>query len=269
MRLQHFALCVAIALPLPALAVQPTYASPGDPRVRFVDYDPNNVVTIYGRVGDDTLVMFDKGEKILDLGGGDTDAWGVGVITAGNGFFIKPTATSPNTNVHVVTDKRVYSIDMKLAARGQSNFLTVWYKYPDLEAARRAAQANRQRAADLLKYGAAGAARNHNYTEQGSDSIAPLEASDDGTFTYFRFAAHADIPAIYTVGEDGKEHLVSKNVQDDVIQVHAVARKFVLRADNLVTCVFNESYDPIGKRPLTNTASPQVERVLKTPGESQ
>jgi type IV secretion system protein VirB9 len=54
-----------------------------------------------------------------------------------------------------------------------------------------------------------------------------------------------------------------------VIQVHAVARKFVLRADNLVTCVFNESYDPIGKRPLTNTASPQVERVLKTPGESQ
>lgn len=271
MNLTPLAFCVALAvvMPVPALAVQPTQVSPGDSRVRFVDYDPYNVVTIYGRVGSDTLVMFEKGEKVRDLSGGDTDAWGVGVTTAGNGFFIKPKVTSPNTNVHVITDKRVYSIDMKLAGKGQSNYLTVWYRYPDEDAARRATAASRTMARDLLNHGGTATAKNRHYTMQGSDDLTPYEAWDDGTATYFRFSAHHIPPAVYAIGEDGKEHLVNFNTEPDgTLTIHTVARKFVFRSGELVTCVFNESYDPIGTRPVTNTASPNVERILKK-GEPQ
>ncbi|CAE6850462.1 Type IV secretion system protein virB9 [Paraburkholderia aspalathi] len=271
MNLKPLAFCVAVAVvfPLPALAVQPTQASPGDSRVRFVDYDAHNVVTIYGRVGADTLVMFEKGEKVRDLSGGDTDAWGVGVTTAGNGFFIKPKVTSPNTNVHVITDKRVYSIDMKLAGKGQTNYLTVWYLYPEEEAAQRAAAASRNTARDLLNYGGAATAKNRNYTVQGSDEISPSEAWDDGTAFYFRVSAHRSVPAVYWVDEAGKEHQANFNTEPDgTLTIHKIASKFVFRSGDLVACVFNEAYDPVGKRSTTNTASPNVERVLKK-GEQQ
>lgn len=271
MNLKPLAFCVAVAvaLPLPAFAVQPTRASPGDNRVRFVDYDAHNVVTIYGRIGADTLVMFEKGEKVRDLSGGDTDAWGVGVTTTGNGFFIKPKVASPNTNVHVITDKRVYSIDMKIAGKGQTNYLTVWYRYPDEEAVRRAAAASRTTARDLLNRGGATTAKNRHYSVQGSDDLTPYEAWDDGTATYFRFTAHRTAPAVYAVSEDGKEHLVNFNTEPDgTLTIHKVARKFVFRSGDLVACIFNESYDAVGTRSTTSTVSPNVERIIKK-GEPQ
>ena len=128
MKLKLFLLAVLL-LPVPAISEQSAYPSDSDPHIRFVDYDPYNRVAIYGRSGRETLVMFQKGEKILDIGGGDTEAWGIGTTTLGDGFFIKPTAASPNTNIHIVTSfHRVYSYDMRLAAKGQINYETIWYK---------------------------------------------------------------------------------------------------------------------------------------------
>ena len=257
-------LVLAIVCFLPAHAVQRTRVSSGDNRVRFVDYDPYNVVTIYSQVGTDTLVLFEKGEKVRDLSGGDTDAWGVGVTTAGNGFFIKPKVTSPNTNVHVITDKRVYSIDMKLVSKKRQSYLTVWYRYPDDEAARIATAAKQAMAREQLNGSDVASEKNRHYTVQGSEDLTPSEAWDDGTATYFRFAAHHIPPAVYAIGEDGKEHLTNFNTTPNgTLTIHSVARKFVFRSGDLVTCVFNESYDAIGARPLTNTASPRVERTLK------
>lgn len=263
MKLRILTLCAALAFSVPAYAAQQTRPSAKDSRIRFVDYDPHDVVTIYGRVGADTLILFDPDEKIEDLSGGDTDAWSVGVTKKGNGFFIKPSAISPTTNAHVVTDKRVYSIDLRLAAKGQPSYLTVWYRYPDQDAAKQQAAAERQRTRDLLASGVPGAKRNYAYSEQGSSQIAPSSAWDDGTATYLTFAANASMPAVYVVGEDGKESLVNTSVQGDVLQVHKVAPKLVLRSGDLVTCLFNDGYDSVGKRSETSTVSPDVERILK------
>ena len=255
----------ALLTVLPAHAVQLTMGSPGDRRVRFVEYDPHNVVTIYSRVGTDTLVLFEQGEKVRDLSGGDTDAWGVGVTTAGNGFFIKPKVTSPSTNIHVITDKRVYSIDMKLARKGRANYLTVWYRYPADEAAARALVENRTATRARLNNNDSANATNRHYSVQGSDDLTPYETWDDGIATYFRFSAHRIPPAVYAVSEDSAEHLVNFNTTPNgTLIIHSVARKFVFRSGSLVTCVFNESYNATGTRPLTNTVSPNVERILKS-----
>ena len=45
MKLRALFVCVALAAPLPALAVQQTHPSPADARIRFIDYDPYNVPT--------------------------------------------------------------------------------------------------------------------------------------------------------------------------------------------------------------------------------
>ena len=263
MMIRILTLCTALAVSVPAYAAQQTRASAKDSRIRFVDYDPHDVVTIYGRVGADTLILFDPDEKIEDLSGGDTDAWAVGVTKKGNGFFIKPAATSPATNAHVVTDRRVYSIDLRLAGKGQQSYFTVWYRYPDQDAAKQHAAAERKQTRDLLAAGVPGAQKNYRYTQQGSSEIAPAAAWDDGTATYLTFPANGTVPAVYVVGEDGKEQLVNTSTTGDVLQLHKVAPKFILRSGDLVTCIFNEAYDATGKRTDTGTASPDVQRVLK------
>lgn len=263
MKMKLISFGVVLLLAGPAIAAQQTYPSTKDARIRFVDYDAHDVVTVFGKVGADTLIMFEDDEQIEDLSGGDTDAWAVGVTKAKNGFFIKPSAVSPATNAHVVTSKRVYSIDLKLAPKGQINYLTVWYRYPNEDAAKKAAVAEHKKTREALAAGAPAAKRNFSYSMQGSSEIAPGEAFDDGKATFLRFAPNRSMPAVYSVGEDGKEHLVNTSVKDDQLQIHKVAPKFILRAGDLVTCIFNDAYDPNGIKAETNTTSPEVERVLK------
>ena len=78
------------------------------------------------------------------------------------------------------------------------------------------------------------------------------------------------MPAIYMENSDGSESLVPKSVDGNLVLVHAISRKFILRRGGDVLCVFNEAYDRVGINPETNTTSPSVERVVKAaPGTTQ
>ncbi len=69
--------------------------------------------------------------------------------------------------------------------------------------------------------------------------------------------------AIYVENSDGTESLVSKSVAGDLVLVHAISRKFILRRGGDVLCIFNEAHNPTGINPNTSTTSPSVERVMK------
>lgn len=243
------------------MAAQVPEPAKQDPRVRFIDYDPYDIATIKVRIGRDTLIMFSEGEQILDMGGGYTEAWNVGAITAGNGLFIKPTRSSPNTNIHILTNKRWYNLDMVKAKNNEHSYEFVKYRYPEEELKKKWEKAQEDLAKRYLTYGHP--ANNRNYTVQGSDSVAPSFGEDNGQFTYFRFPANSPIPQIYIETEDGRERLVQWHMKDDVLVVHKVAPKFIFRSGELVACAFNEGFDPNGARPKTNTSSPKVKRVLK------
>ena len=92
-------------------------ASPADPRLREVIYDPQAVVTVPVKRGVVTLVVLDANESITDVAsglGGDCSkadaAWCIAAQPGGRYLFVKPksAATAPN-NLAVVTDKRVHS----------------------------------------------------------------------------------------------------------------------------------------------------------------
>ncbi len=245
-------------------AAQMPVAAPQDSRVRFVDYDPYNIVTIKTRIGRDVLVMFSPGERILDMGGGYTDAWGVGTVTSQNGFFMKPARGSPNTNIHVITNKRIYNLDMVLATRNSDiNYEFIQYRYPDDELKERLAKGKSDLVKNTLAQGD-GRKQNVNWTVEGSTTIEPERVMDNGLATYVTFPPRAKIPQIYYENEEGKEVMANYNVNSDVVVIHDVKAKFIFRSGELVTCVYNESYDPRGgERPNTKTQSPHVERVLK------
>lgn len=248
-----------------AYGAQLPEAGQKDARIRFATYDPYDVVTIYTRDGLETHIVFDHDEKIVDMTGGDVDAWGVATKYSRDGVFIKPAGILPDANLHVVTTKRTYTFDLKRARKekGEVGFMTVYFRYPASEQPVRAAPTLAEQVRALLD--ATPPASNRRYSVQGSSELAPVEAWDDGRTTFLRFRATTAIPAVYSVrsGEDSLEQIETPVMKNDVMQVPGVHRKLVLRVGREVACVFNDGFDQDARRPATSTASPQVDRILK------
>lgn len=255
---------VALSMAAAAHGAQLPEAGTKDARIRFATYDPHDVVTIYTRVGLLTQIVFDRDEKIVDMTGGDVEAWGAATRKARDGVFLKPAAVAADANLHVVTNKRSYNFDLKLAkkAKGEVAFMTVYFRYPVAEQAAETAAKESIQVRDLLE--AALPIGNRRYSVQGASELAPVEAWDDGRATFLRFRARSSIPGIYEANEDGTvKQIENINVESDVVQVQGVRRKLVLQTGKEVACVFNDGYDPDAPRPATNTASPHVNRILK------
>ncbi|WP_412842315.1 P-type conjugative transfer protein VirB9 [Brucella tritici] len=260
----------AQALEIPASAQQ-------DNRVRFVSYQPYNITRIVGTIRSSVQVEFAPDEEIAHVALGNTVAWEV--APAGHILFLKPRENQPATNISVVTTRRdgsKRSYQMELVVRdgsvdaGQNTYFYVKYRYPADEAERRRLEEEaRKRAAEAgyadqvlgihEQYGP----RNWRYSAQGSAAIEPQAVYDNGKVTTFAFSGNQEMPAIYIENSDGTESLVPKTVQGDLVLVHAISRKFILRRGSDTLCIFNEAYSPVGVDPGTNTTSPSVERVVK------
>jgi type IV secretion system protein VirB9 len=248
-----------------------------DHRVRTVVYNPMQIVGIAGWLNHTVQIEFGAGEEITQVAIGNTVGWEP--MAEGNILFLKPREAHPATNMSVVTmqkdgTKRSYQMELWIVHGEQRKqfppMFLVKYEYPsDVEAKRRAevaAKADVEKAgkADkVLKADEANGPRNWSYTAQGEVSFEPVAVFDNGKITTLTFSQNMTIPAIYKVNGDGTESLVPKNVSGNLVMVHTVAEKFILRAGDEVLCLFNEGYVAGGVGTGTMTASPQVERIVK------
>ncbi|KAB2675221.1 P-type conjugative transfer protein VirB9 [Brucella tritici] len=259
-----------LALEIPTTASQ-------DSRVRFVSYQPYNITRIIGSLRSSVQVEFARDEEIAHVALGNSVAWEV--APAGNILFLKPRENQPVTNISVVTTRRdgsTRSYQMELKVRegsvevGENTYFYVKFRYPQEEAEQRRQQAAAQArtahakdADDVLSLHEVYGPRNWRYSAQGAEALEPQSVYDNGKITTFSFAGNQDMPAIYMENSDGSETLVPKTVDGNLVMVHALSRKFILRRGKDVLCVFNEAYDRIGIDPATNTTSPSVERIVK------
>ncbi|CAN7751301.1 P-type conjugative transfer protein VirB9 [Rhizobium leguminosarum] len=273
------ALTLAAGLTTPAFALDIPRGASQDSRVRFIDYQPYNITKIVGTLRSSVQIEFAAEEEIAHVALGNSVAWEV--APAGNILFLKPRENQPVTNISVVTTRRdgsTRSYQMELTVRdgtveaGQNTYFYVKYRYPTDEAERRrmdaAARAQAAQAGEadkVLALHEAHGPRNWRYSAQGSAALEPQAVYDNGKVTTFAFAGNQEMPAIYLENTDGSESLVPKSVDGNLVLVHAIGRKFILRRGGDVLCVFNEAYDRTGINPDTNTTSPSVERVVKTP----
>src|SRR3990167_2307433 len=75
-----------------------------DARIKTVPYEKNNVVPVYGATFITTQIIFGENEKVMDIQGGDADAWTVNVSKAiPNVLNIKPTILGSDTDIIVST----------------------------------------------------------------------------------------------------------------------------------------------------------------------
>lgn len=212
-----------------------------DPRIKVVAYAPNEVIKYTGYYRVQTSWEFAPDEEIATISLGDSVAWMLNPM--GNRLFIKPVEQDATTNMTIITNKRVYLVELHAEeAKKVDDKNVTWvlrFVYPGEDTG--FSVTNRMDGVpdlaneDMGKY-------NFRYTVSGSEDITPIRIFDDGEFTYFEFRdKNGEIPAFYQVDSQKNESLINYRTRGPYIVVERVAPRFTLRHGNSVVCVFNEA----------------------------
>jgi type IV secretion system protein VirB9 len=265
MVLAALAITPAITLAaFPAAAESPARSPVIDGRIRDLQYSPDRIYPLQGRVGFQIDLQFEDGEFFVGMGAGDLA--GLSFVAQDNHLFLKPKAARVGTNITVLTNRRQYQFDYATvpaarAARGGGWVEPVYvlrFHYPPVAAAPPAPA----RIASQLAAGRSARPRNEDYWYCGAPALMPVSAWDDGAQTTLRFGASAEQPAIFVRNEDGSESLLNYSMHGDQIVVQRLARQLVLRRGKLHGCVVNKGYAGSGGRLPSGTVAPDVERAV-------
>ncbi|OHV79321.1 P-type conjugative transfer protein VirB9 [Ensifer sp. LCM 4579] len=285
-----FTLACLLFLTVGARAEDTPTAGKLDPRMRYLAYNPDQVVRLSTAVGATMVVTFGANETVTAVAVSNSND--LAALPRGNYLFFKASRVLPSQPVIVLTAsdagmrRYVFSISAKtmsgLDKEQPELYYSVQFAYPVDEASARRKQAEQRsvayrlrsealyqrRAEDLLDQPAATdspGANNWRYVAQGDRSLMPLEVFDNGITTVFRFPGNVRVPSIYTINPDGKEATANYSVKGDYVEIASVARGWRLRDGDTVLCIWNSAYDPVGRDPGTGTVRPDVWRVLKEP----
>jgi len=221
-----------------AQGTEPT-PGPGDPRIRYVHYDPDQVIDLAGHLGYQMMIEFGPDERIENVSIGDSVSWQVTPNRAATLLFVKPVDNAQATNMTVVTNLRRYTFQLTAFQPGHATNRVTYdlrfiYPAPPLVVQQAPPQPT-EPSVDAL---------NLNYSFSGSSELYPSRVFDDGRFTYFEFPPGADAPAIFVIGADGAEELVNQQVRDHYTVVDRVAEEFVLRYGKRRARIHNERMSP-------------------------
>lgn len=212
--------------PKPARAIGVPAPGPGDPRIREITYDPNQVVQLRGHLGFEMAVQFNDDERIENVSIGDSLSWQVTPNRKATMLFIKPMAKSQPTSMTVVTSRRIYTFMLLVSDSTSVNdaraMLRLRFLYP-------APPPPEPPPPPLPAPDADPAQLNFDYSYKGAKSLQPARVFDNGKATYFEFAANRDVPAVFVVGTDGKEEMANTRVSGKYTVADMTARIFVLR----------------------------------------
>ena len=267
---------ITAALLSAALVAQTVWAlespqrSKADHRIQYVDYNADDVTRVNAANGYITTIIFAPGEEVTNYGSGYSTAWEF--ATADNKFFLKPKDKEGTTNLVIVTNKRVYNLDVHLVAKPSNATYKLTFRYPQdyIDAQIKAGQEAyvqeqlKKRDPDL---DGDKKAFNYNYSmnfgmSKSSKNLAPVEAFDNGRFTYLRFKPNADFPAVYSVNSDG-EAIINSHVEDGYLVIHGVYPEYRLRAGQDVVGLYNEGYNGGGHTPSSGTTVQGLVRDIK------
>lgn len=282
-----------------ANAVELPAAGNRDPRVRYVDYQPDDVVLLNVRRGNVTRVVLEQDEKIdVAASGFPSDCkkseleWCIIAEKGMNQFWVKPQDNATHNNFEIKTNKRDYSFEFRVLVDAPSGR---WASQSDKSKPRGLAEEPMARVIfnypkphlDALPEGLLGdvtpvineqdqvkdllaskpIARNWKYTMKVGDDakdIAPEIVFDDGRFTYFKYPKNRQVPAIFVIDPTGQESRLNFTVEgNELVAVQRLGHQFVLRQGDAVVGVWNEAFDGDGVAVQDGVTVDGVRRELK------
>ena len=246
-------------------------------RIMVLDYDEDaqdKSIPILTKRGFVTQIDFGKGETIESLGGtsqaaaltGDADGWIVVGRKGDRHLYLKPKSEAYPSNLLVVTNRYNYAFELRILP-DESRSDGVWrlsFRYPN------DGLSNAEVRANQIAYalGSPTEKRNLKYRIElirGNGDILPKKAWDDGRFTYIAMGNNREIPAAFKVDGNDGESTVNMHTEGQLLVIHEVARRFLLRLDKQEVGLWNEAFDPDGMANTTGTASSEVVREVVQP----
>ncbi len=237
-----------------------------DARIRVAAYDGDEVYKLRGFVGYQIDLEFEPGETFTGLGAGDME--GLSFVGQDNHLFLKPKAAKVATNLTVLTSRRHYQFDyMALVAttgggRPGRHLCVAIHLCTDAVANPRPRPRQSGSIRNWTTHRPSGR-RTSTIGIAASLPFKPVAASDDGVHTRLRFAANAELPAIFVRNEDGSESLLNFSMDAGDVIIHRVAQRFILRRGKLTGCVVNQGFAGGGTRLESGTVAPDVERRVQ------
>ena len=213
------ACALTASVALPAFAERIPGPSTLDHRVRSTRFVDGQVYTVRVSLTRATTIELEEGETIVSIVAGDTESFQFEGVPGGQVVAIKPTARGVETNVSVYTTERSYYFRL---VEGNSPFFVVRFKYPAKKVVSRA----------VAKKQASG-----RYGVSAKNEITPVTITDDGTFTYFRFAKNAPVPAIFKVSGGQERSTNSVRIENGMMRVSGTSRQWALRLGDTEVCI--------------------------------
>jgi type IV secretion system protein VirB9 len=232
-----------------------------DTRVRVVGYEADEVYRLPAFVGYQVHLQFAPDEHFVGLASGDVE--GLSFVAEGSHLFLKPKAARVATNLTVLTDRRTYQFEYSALARrpdpaGEDVIYSLRFTYP----APPTVEPVKPIEPDF-KAAAASRAKNFEYVYAGDAALQPIAAWDDGVHVHLRFAARAELPALFVQGGDGAEQLVNVSVEGEEVIVQRLAEHLIVRRGRLAGCLLNRAFAGAGERLPSGTLAPEVSRRTK------
>lgn len=236
-----FLFMILAALPVRGLA----QSYEPDSRLRTIDYDAAAVVRLEGCQNFQTMITLAPDEHVENVGVGDSAAWQVTPNKRGNLIFVKAIAAKGSTNMSVVSDKRSYSFDLRMAsdsdcAHGRMLY-ELRFRYPPAPSSG-GTPVNPAPAPDPNAFLPVPEKRNAAYTFTGATDLVPIRVFDDGISTYMKWAAGVTAPAVYALNSDNTESIVNYASRGDYFVIEQVAPAFVLRRGEEKATLYNDTY---------------------------
>jgi len=246
-------------------------------RIMVLDYDEDaqdKSIPILTKRGFVTQIDFGKGESIESLGAtsqaaaltGDADGWIVVGRKGDRHLYLKPKSEAYPSNLLVVTNRYNYAFELRILP-DESRSDGVWrlsFRYPN------DGLSNAEVRANQVAYALESPTEKRNLKYRielirGNGDILPKKAWDDGRFTYIAMGNNREIPAAFKVDGNDGESTVNLHTEGQLLVIHEVARRFLLRLDKQEVGIWNEAFDPDGIANTTGTASSEVVREVVQP----
>ena len=217
------------------LVTAPVAAQPlPTPQVDVYDYVADGVYQVRTALGITTQVELDPAEEILDFSTGFSTGWDLS--RRGNVFYLRPRGVDVDTNMLVRTQTHSYIFELKVVATDwttleQVRRAGVQYKLAFRYPADAGFSAPVEEAVDLGQSIGLQQGRHYNFDYDAASRrapawLVPVNAYDDGRFTYLRMGAQAALPtgtfpAVFARRtRDGEEFAVNTTVDGGVLVVH-------------------------------------------------
>ena len=184
---------------------------PPDPRVQLLPFEPNQVVNLSVDAGYAAVIEFAPGEVIDSVVIGNSVGWQVTPSSSNDRIVIKPIAGAVTTDMIVITAAHRYVFLLQPGGAGRSLFV-LRFVYSDKDASASAA-----------------AASGATYRLTGAKSLFPKTMRDDGTRTTITWPEQAPMPAVFAVGDGGKEAIVNGRMMGGAYVIEGTSAKYIFR----------------------------------------